>query len=171
MEIPMKNPLNRLLLTGILFVSVTGTLAHFVYDWSGQNSLLGFFVPINESIWEHIKLLFFPMLLFTAYAAYRRDKQYPGLSTALMWGILSGCLLIPTLYYTYTGAFGFHSSVIDIGIFFVSVLATFFVAHYLQKKHSSRLKSFLPGLLILLLWGACIAFTLVPPPLPLFANP
>ena len=59
----MQN-LRKFTVIGILFVSVAGTLLHFVYDWSGQNPLVGFFAPVNESTWEHMKLLLFPMLLY-----------------------------------------------------------------------------------------------------------
>lgn len=47
-------------IVGILFVSVLGVLMHFVYEWSGSNRFVGLFAPINESTWEHMKLLFFP---------------------------------------------------------------------------------------------------------------
>ena len=54
------NPLKSNIIKGILFVSIAGTLAHFVYEWSNNNYILGFFFPVNESTWEHMKLFFFP---------------------------------------------------------------------------------------------------------------
>ena len=53
-----------LTIAGILCVSILGTLLHFTYRWSGRNPLIGLIAPVNESVWEHMKLLFFPMLLF-----------------------------------------------------------------------------------------------------------
>ncbi len=47
----------------ILFVIVLGTLMHFMYNWSGKHPFAGLIAPVNESVWEHMKLLFFPMLL------------------------------------------------------------------------------------------------------------
>ena len=35
-----------------------------MYDWSGQMWFVGLFVPVNESTWEHMKLLFVPMLIY-----------------------------------------------------------------------------------------------------------
>ena len=55
---------------GFLFTSVTGTLLHFLFDWTGGNVLAAVFSAVNESIWEHMKLLFCPMLLF-ALVEYR----------------------------------------------------------------------------------------------------
>ena len=40
-----------------------GTLLHFTYEWSGENQLVALFSAVNESTWEHLKLLFFPMIL------------------------------------------------------------------------------------------------------------
>ena len=51
----------RVMILAAIVVFVLGTLAHFVYDWSGQNSFIGLLTPVNESTWEHMKLLFFPM--------------------------------------------------------------------------------------------------------------
>ena len=45
---------------GILFTIILGSLSHFFYGWSGNFFLVGFFSPVNESVWEHLKLLFFP---------------------------------------------------------------------------------------------------------------
>ncbi|MDD7025196.1 MAG: DUF6512 family protein, partial [Oscillospiraceae bacterium] len=57
------NKLKCYTITGILFVIITGTISHFVYEWSQNNFILGLFFPVNESTWEHMKLLFFPMLI------------------------------------------------------------------------------------------------------------
>ena len=77
----MQN-LRKFTVIGILFVSVAGTLLHFVYDWSGQNPLVGFFAPVNESTWEHMKLLFFPMLLYGLVAVPKLKSAYPFLPCA-----------------------------------------------------------------------------------------
>ena len=41
-----------------------GTLLHFLFDWTGGNAVVALFSAVNESIWEHLKLLFYPMVLF-----------------------------------------------------------------------------------------------------------
>ena len=61
----MGKRLNFWPLAGFLTVSALGTLAHFAYEWSGKQLLAGAFCAVNESTWEHMKLLFFPALLFT----------------------------------------------------------------------------------------------------------
>ena len=63
---------------GIFFVITAGSLAHFFYDWSGHASIVGYFTPVNESIWEHMKLLFFPMLLYAFVLTVRLRHHAPG---------------------------------------------------------------------------------------------
>ena len=59
----MKNTLKKSEIFGAIFVMVFGTLMHFFYDWSGKNPVVALFAPYNESTWEHLKLLFFPVLI------------------------------------------------------------------------------------------------------------
>ena len=49
----------------IVLAFVLGTLLHFTYKLSGENKIVAVFSSINESVWEHLKLLYFPMLLST----------------------------------------------------------------------------------------------------------
>ena len=51
------------LLTG--YTVLLGSLLHFVYGWSGSNVFAAGFSAVNESTWEHMKLLFFPVFLLT----------------------------------------------------------------------------------------------------------
>ena len=53
----MYRRLNIFLIIGAVFTIITGTLLHFVYEWSGESLFVGIFSPINESVWEHLKLL------------------------------------------------------------------------------------------------------------------
>ena len=60
-----------------IFISVLGVLLHFTYDWSNQNSLIGLFSATNESTFEHLKLIFFPMLLLTILELYFNKDNLP----------------------------------------------------------------------------------------------
>lgn len=46
-----------------IFILILGTLLHFTFEWSNNNLLVGTFSSVNESTWEHLKLLFFPTLI------------------------------------------------------------------------------------------------------------
>lgn len=167
----MQNTLKKYFISGFLFTAVTGTLLHFAYDFSGQNFFVGLFTPINESVWEHIKLLFFPMALFSLYAIPKLSAEYPCVHFGLSAGILTGCLLIPVLYYTYSGILGTHYAAVDIGIYYICTLVAFLLAYRLTL--SCRGASLYPLLkwMLFLLTACFFLFTYMPPTLPLFQSP
>lgn len=156
---------------GILFVSILGTLFHFVYDWSGQNAFAGFFTPVNESTWEHMKLMFFPMLLFFLFekkllpdASF--SKESPGAAV-----ILLGTWLIPVLFYTYTGILGNNYTPLDIATFYVSVIAAFSFRYRFIKKETVKNHTLFLSIAVLILFAAFIFFTYNPPKLGIFISP
>ena len=161
----------KYLIIGTVFVLLTGSLAHFVYGWSGQNFFTGFFVPINESTWEHMKLIFFPMLLYMLATGTEQP-------CAMLWGTLAGTWLIPVLFYTYTGVLGKNVFVLDLAIFFLCVLAGFWVAGRLSvmssKEEHSLCKSphgiWIAGILTVLMILGFFLFTYFPPYLGLFSD-
>ena len=114
-----------------LFVAIVGTLWHFVHNLTGENRFVGYFFPINESTWEHMKLVYFPMLLCMAVFVRKFDVHW-------LLGNLIGTWLIPVIFYTYNGILGFGVMALDIINFYVSVLAAFvFVYKTLNAKWST----------------------------------
>ena len=161
---------------GILFTAILGTLSHFFYDWTGQGALIGLVSPVNESTWEHMKLLFFPMLLYGLVAVPKLKSAYPFLPCAYGVGILLGLLLIPTLFYTYSGILGFSVPPVDITIFYISVIADFLLcarkAKRAQKKQLTcpKWEERLLILSLLLFFAGFVFFTATPPDLGIFQS-
>lgn len=165
------NRIKCLMIIGTIFVLITGTLAHFVYGWTGKNQIAGLFTPVNESIWEHMKLLFFPMLLYTFYAIIKFDGEGACLISSICFGILIGTFLIPALYYAYTSVLGKGFLIVDIGIFVLSVIIAFFIAY--KFTLSCRLKPYtlILAALVCVLFVCFLIFTYNPPNLAVFADP
>ena len=159
------------MITGTIFVSILGTLLHFAYNLSGNNTLIGIFTPINESTWEHTKLLFFPMLVYSLYLQRKKGAEYPHIRAAMNVSILLGVFLIIALFYTYSGIIGFNTPFVDISLFFVSVIAAFFVSYKLTLSEKiDKYKGVLMLFVIALLF-MYIIFTFFPPHIPLFISP
>lgn len=144
--------LKRYTAAGILFTAVLGTLTHFCYQWSGENPLLALVVPVSESTWEHMKMLFFPMLLWSLLESALLRKKYPDLFWADAAGILTGLLLIPAIFYTYSGILGRTWMIADSLLFYVSILAGFLVRSRLARRRNR------PGISRWILLGALLAF-------------
>lgn len=167
----MNKSLKICILAGVFLVSSMGALSHFVYEWTGQNRLAGLFVPVSESTWEHMKLLFFPMLLTALLLTVLLKHTYPQILTGMLAGILIGTASIPALFYTYTGVLGFHITAVDIAIYYVSVILSFFTAYRLTiSDYTKSLQPLLPCLTLLML-AAFVLFSYDPPALGIFAQP
>lgn len=150
---------------------ITGTLAHFLYDLAGNNRIVGLLTPINESIREHMKLLFFPMLIYSLIMILKFRREYACITSALSFGILVGALLIPLFYYAYTYILGNNVFILDISIFIWSIVIAFWLSYKLTL--SSRLESYTSILcmLVSVLFVCFLVFTYHPPEATIFQDP
>lgn len=157
---------------GFLFTSATGTLLHFLYDWSCQSLLAALFSAVNESVWEHMKLLFFPMLFFAVIQHRFAVREHCSFWCVTLAGTVLGLALIPILYYSYTGILGVSADWFNIAIFFLAAGAAFALE---KRLFAQKYKCPLPGwycfLFLCLIAGLFALFTFIPPHLPLFQDP
>lgn len=163
--------LKRYTIIGIIFVTIMGTLAHFLYDWSGKNRVVGLFTPVNESVWEHMKLLFFPMLLYTLLMIFKFRKQYPCISSALCFGLSLGTLLIPVLFYAYTAVLGKNILILDVCTFILSIIIAFWLSYKLTLSCRLEPYTFLLCCLVGILFICFMLFTCHPPAAEIFEDP
>lgn len=164
------NDLKRFCVIGFLITTVLGIISHFVYEWTGGGFLVGLFFPVNESTWEHMKLLFFPMFLFSLVAGKRMERQYPCIYNAMFTGILVGLALIPTLFYTYSGILGFHVAWANIAVYIISVLVAYLVVYKVAMTCKNRNATVLRIIMYAFL-VAFMVFTVYPPEIGLFQVP
>ena len=143
---------------GILWTLVLGTLSHFFYQWSHENILIGLFSPVNESVWEHLKLLFFPALTYMFIEQKAMGKAMPGLFGKNLLGLFAGLLVMPLLFYGYTAFSGKSILWVDIGIFCVCVLLTFLLPYKLRNRQISKEAE---GAVRKILWILLAAFLFV----------
>ena len=160
-------------LGGFLFVCAAGTALHFLYQWSEESVAAAPFAAVNESVWEHMKLLFWPMLLWAGAERAVLGGYSRGFWPAKALGTLLGLALIPALYYTYTGALDVSVMWVDIAIFFVAAAAAFLaetrmLARDWRCRGGARASALV---LLLLLSAAFVLCTFVPPRVPLFRDP
>jgi hypothetical protein len=91
-----------------------GTFLHFVYEWSGKNLLVGLFCPVNESTWEHLKLVFYPILVVSIPEYFFLCRQYDRFLCTKFLSALLGMGLTVVLFYTYVGVYGENVDVVNI---------------------------------------------------------
>ena len=169
----MNKDIKKWTIAGVIFTIIIGSLLHFVYEWSGKNAIVGIFSPINESTWEHLKMLFWPAVVFSIVEFLFIGKHYKNYITGRAVALFVGILMIITLFYTYTGVLGTHYTVIDIAIFVISVIISFYVGYRItvSRNKVNGLISFAAFVSIALLVFAFVYFTGNPAKIPLFKDP
>ena len=167
----MYKNLRCCIIFGFFFTVIVGTLLHFAYDWSNHAFLVSLIAPVNESTWEHMKLLFFPMLLFSIFCISKQKSSYQNIVSGLFAGLLLGTFLIPIFFYTYTGILGFDVFWLDIAVFILSSFFAFTSAYRLIQSGKLKNCTYLLIGLVIILTICFFLFTYFPPKIGLFKNP
>lgn len=165
------NKLKRYTIIGFFLVSIAGSLLHFVYEWSGNQRWIGYFSPVNESVWEHMKLCFFPMCLFSFFTSRKQKEEYPCISSALPAGILLSTYLIPVIFYTYSGILGKNYTFLDISTFILCVLFGFLTIYRVTLSCKLAPFSFFLKFLVFFTAVCFFLFTYYPPNIGIFLEP
>lgn len=157
------------IIAGILL----GTLLHFTYEWSGNNIFVGSFSAVNESVWEHLKLVFFPMLIMSIVEYFVLKGIANNFIESRAIGIFSTISFIVIAFYTYTGILGTNFSIINILIFIASIIFGEVISYKLMKRkdESTKLSKILASGIIIFLFICFIFFTYNPPEVNLFRDP
>lgn len=166
----MNSKLSRWQVAGFLFTAVSGTALHFLFALSGKTVAAALISPVNESIWEHLKLLYFPMLLFALMEYRYAGRSVPGFWCGKAAGMALGLALIPVLYYTAAGAFGWSADWFNVTVFFLSAGAAYALENRLFSR-TGKCHPWIAAALLAIIGAAFVVFTFFPPHIPLFRDP
>ena len=170
--IPSERRLKSMEIVSCLISLTGGVLLHFLYDWSRQSPFAACIAPINESTWEHLKLLFYPLLLMSIAEYYLLDKPDTDYWNIKTFAILLGMAFIVAGFYTYSGILGFTLPPVDIGLFFAGVMIAYCYSYQHLKEGTRYTLSNIPFFLILAAAAFLfVLFTWLPPEIALFAVP
>ena len=165
-----KTSILKLEIISTIFVMILGVLLHFTFEWSNNNVLVSTFSPVNESTWEHLKLVFFPMLITTIFIYFYEGKNISNYLCAKVQGIILAMMFIIIFFYTYTGIIGTNFAIVDIGSFFIAVALGQYVA-YQKMKLAVSCNKIVPVIVLLVLCLFFWIFTFFTPNIGLFKDP
>lgn len=154
-----------------IFCLILGTILHFTYEWFNYNVIVGLFSTINESVWEHLKLLFYPIFVISIIGYFKIGRKLCNYWYAQMYGIVFALIFVVVFFYTYTGIIGRSFFLLDIASFIIGILlGEYIVYKMLKQKEMCKLEalSIITSIIILLCF---LIFTIYPPILPLFEDP
>ena len=159
-------------LVGIVFIIIFGSILHFTFEWSGGNAVFGVFSAVNESVWEHLKLGFWPAIVFTLVEFKYLRKETNNFMFAKTIGVYLIPITIVVIFYSYTAIIGESVLVIDILSFVLAVVVGQLVSYRLLTGKRLPYNLDLVSLIALTLLGlAFVIFTFYPPQLGLFQDP
>ena len=167
----MKRSIGLWQLLGFAVTSLGGTILHFLYEWLGEAAWIAPLSGVNESTWEHMKLLFWPMFIFAIVQSFFfKDRE--DFWCVKLRGILLGIILIPLLFYTYNGVVGKSPDWINIAIFFLSAAITFLYETFLFR--SGKIRPIAPKWALTTLSVIAllfVVFTFLTPEIAIFKDP
>ena len=167
----MKQSINIWQLWGFAVTALGGTLLHFLYDWTGGAIWVAPFSGVNESTWEHMKLLFWPTFIFAVIQS-RFFKDRNDFWCIKLQGTLLGLTLIPVIFYTYNGVIGRSPDWINIAIFFLSTAIAYLYETRLLNDPKLRCRHPKLALTVLCVIALLfVVFTFATPKIGIFKDP
>lgn len=159
----MIYPKRQLILTAAAILA--GCVLHFLYEWQ-PSAITALFSPVNESLWEHVKLVFWPFL----GAALLLNRDRPGGARPWLLVLPGLCALTLILGWVYHVALGGGALWVDIAIYVLVMLLGFWLA----TRFSGPFKGVKWGLPIVAVIALALLigwFTLYPPGGPSLPGP
>lgn len=129
-----QSKLIKVEIVSVIFSIILGTILHFVYQLLGENSIIAWLVPVNESVWEHLKLIFYPMIIVSVIQYFCINQIANNYIEARTIGIFTAMSFVVIAFFTYTGIIGTNFFVVDILIFIISIILGEYVSYKLIKR-------------------------------------
>ncbi|HCP14942.1 MAG TPA: hypothetical protein DIT32_04095 [Peptococcaceae bacterium] len=160
---------------GTPVIILSSGIMHFIYAWTGKLTVVGIWAPVNESVWEHQKLAFLPILLWWIFVYLRLHKKQALLPEKWFFSCAVAELVCPVFiiafYYIKTGAFGIHSLLLDmISLILGVIIAHSAALHIYRYAQLNRRYLYIAVLMLALMMFALILLTFDPPKVPLFMD-
>ena len=157
---------------GIIGIILTGTLLHFLYEFSHHNKFVALFAAVNESVWEHIKIAMTPTFIWAIILGF-----HYGWNAQLLVG-LALCLsviivMIPALFYLYTAFTKKSILVVDIICFCITIFCSelvffHFINYYYPLPSFCVIASIFLLVIDIMIY---LSFTFFPPSVLFFKDP
>lgn len=146
----------------LIFISILGTISHFIYEWSNHNKIIGIFFAVNESTWEHIKILLTPTFIWNIIEIPFL-YTYSNFIFASFIRLLVVIILMPLLFYGYKIITKKSYLFIDILIFYIDVIVSNIIFNKLLYINPvPGIINYISFIIIILIFISYLLLTLIP---------
>ncbi len=151
----------KLFIIGALMIYGLSTLSHFIFKWSNYSPFFGYLTPINESLFQHAKMFFYPCVLYFFITGILFHNTFQ--INLKKWVFLPLIVFFTTFvivygtYYFFQLIFHLESMIIDIISLFVGICLGNWFAYLIYKKKNAIYLS--PSISLIAIIGIVIIFT------------
>lgn len=129
--------LKKIKLIAIFGIFILSFAAHFAYDLF-PNLIFSFIFPVNESIWEHMKIIFTSTLIYSVIDYFLLNKyniKYNNFSFQLYFTALCAIPIYLIIYIPLYKLFGENAFISILLLFIVYILQQFISYNILKEKN------------------------------------
>lgn len=158
-----------------------GSLLHFAYEFFGEGLFIAMISPVNESVWEHLKLVLVPLILLGIVINiinFGNIKESNCLAYIIFKSIITGSVIIVAGHYAYKSIFSKGLMVFDISLYIATMIICLIyiykkicVSNCDAKSDINENKGVIGLIGLSMLFILFIIFTVLPPKLDLFIDP
>lgn len=145
--------MKKIKIIGVFIMMCLSFLSHFMYEWC-NNFLFSIFFPVNESIWEHMKLLITPVLIYALieYFIYKNKSiKFNNFSLSYGISIIIGIILYLVIYLTFYHFFG-HNIIVSILLLFFDYIFISFISYLIINTRKIKYSKTIGTLLIIFIY-------------------
>lgn len=131
--------MKKIKIIGVFLIFGLAVLSHFMYSWF-TNTLFSIIFPVNESIWEHMKLIVTPVLIFSLieYIIYRKKNiSYNNFILSYSISMLLCIIIYLIIYLPIDYIFG-HSAIVAISLLFIIFIILEIISYYIMNYREIR---------------------------------
>ena len=147
---------------GAILSIISGSLLHFVFEWSGGLKVVALFGAVNESTWEHLKLAFWPTFVFSCIEYFVISKNVKNFCFATFIKLSSMPIIIVVMFYAWLALFP-DNFIYDISTFIIAVVAGYMLSYKIMNISRNFSNNILYSALIVILLAIFSLFTYYPP--------
>ncbi|MFX0083969.1 MAG: DUF6512 family protein [Candidatus Hodarchaeota archaeon] len=167
----MKKTILKWEALGILFVVLIGALFHFMFELLNYWRPIGAIFPVNESVWEHLKLPYWPLIIFSLIEYNFIKEQAKNFILGKVVSFIISISTILIVFYSYTAILGTELLIVDILSFILGVILGQFVSYKILLQEKLHIWYIYASWTVAIGFGIIfMIFTYFPPTLPLFQD-
>lgn len=156
--------MKKVKIIGVFIIMALSVLCHFLYDWN-NNFIFSVLFPVNESIFEHMKLMATPVFLYGIFEYFYYKKKniiFSNLLLSLCISIILGIIayLIPYLIiYKFIG----HNMIVSISLLFLDYCFIEYLSYKIINYREIKYSNYIGITLLFLIYFIFYYFTYYPP--------